>query len=113
MELMVAVGILAVAITGLLAAFINVSLLSQANRNKIIAINDAQYVLEMVKNNPDYRDPGNYDVSNLTNQNLNNELISVTVSLPSDNLKSVVANVTWTDQRRQTSNFTLTTQFAE
>ena len=113
LELMVAVGILAVAITGLLAAFINASLLSLANRNKIIAINDGQYVLEKVKNNPDYEDPGIYNVSNFTNLNLNNESIFVTVSSPSANLKNVVANVTWTNERLQTSSFELTTQFAE
>lgn len=113
MELMVAVGILAVAIIGLLSVFISVSFLSQANRNKIIAINDAQYVLEKVTNNPDYENPGIYNVSNFTNLNLNNESIFVTVSSPSANLKNVVANVTWTNERRQTSSFELTTQFAE
>ncbi len=111
MELMVAVGILAVALTGLLAAFINASLLSQANRNKIIAVNDAQYVLEKVKNNPDYDVPGTYSGGNFTN--LNDEAIIVTVSAPVANIKNVVANVTWTNERRQTSSFALTTQFAD
>lgn len=108
MELMVAVGILAVAITGLLAAFINASFLSQANRNKIIAVNDAQYVLEKLKN-MNYGNITSYTDSNFTN--LNDESIIVTVTTPSANIKNVVANVTWTDERRQTSSFALTTQF--
>ena len=113
LELMVAVGILVVAITGLLSAFINASLLSQANRNKIIAVNDAQYVLEKVRTNPDYDAPGSYNVSNFTNLNLASESIFVTVSSPSANKKNVVANVTWIDERQQTRSFNLITQFVD
>ncbi len=110
LELMVAAGILVVAITGLLAAFINASFLSQANRNKIIAVNDAQYVLENLRNT-DYGNLTTYNDTTFTN--LNDELITVTVTTPSANIKEVVANVTWIDERQQTKSFELATQFAD
>jgi len=109
MELMVVAGILAVAITGLLAAFINASLLSRANRNKITAVNDAQYVLEKFRNMA-YANITSYTDSNFTN--LNNESIIVTVTQLVKK-KEAVANVTWTDERQRPRSFALTTQFAE
>jgi Tfp pilus assembly protein PilV len=108
LELMITAGILVVAVTGLLAAFINASFLSQANHNKVIAVNDAQYVLEKLKN-LDYDSLVSYTDGNFSN--LNAESIIVTVTVPSANLKNVVANVTWTEGQRQRS-FALTTQFA-
>jgi Tfp pilus assembly protein PilV len=106
-ELMVTAGILTIAITGLLAAFINAHLLNEATNSKSIATNDAQYVLEKLKN-VSYENLSGYSDFNFTN--LNNETIFVTVTNLT-NAKNVVANVTWTERQRQRS-FLLTTQFA-
>jgi len=107
LELMVVTGILAIAITGLLASFMNAYLLNQANNSKAIAVNDGQYVLEKLKN-LSYENITSYTDSNFSN--LNNETIYVTVSEAS-NVKTVIANVTWTE-RQQQRRFNITTRFA-
>ena len=105
LELMVAAGIIIVAITGTLATFISASYLSQANRNKSVAASDANSVLENLKSKA-------YDALDsdtiISFNNLPNESIAVTVT-KLINEKNVVANVTWTENQRQRS-FTLATK---
>jgi len=107
LEVMVVTGILVIAITGLLASFISSYVLNQVNNNKAIAVNDGQYVLEKLKN-LNYENITGYTDSNFSN--LDNETIHVTVSEAS-NVKTVIANVTWTE-RQQQRYFNITTRFA-
>jgi prepilin-type N-terminal cleavage/methylation domain-containing protein len=109
-ELMIVTAILVVAITGLLAAFISASLLSQANHNKVIAVNDAQYVLEKLID-VTYGDLSSYTDANFTNLNLDNESIYVDVSEASG-VKTVTVYVSWTE-RQKTESFNITTQIAQ
>ncbi|MDD5347246.1 MAG: type II secretion system protein [Candidatus Omnitrophica bacterium] len=97
LELMVVAGILVVAITALLSSFIHSFILNTANVNKAMAASDAQYVLEKLKN-VTYADLASYTDTNFTN--LDDEAIAVAVT-GSGQSKSVVANVTWTEQGRQ------------
>jgi prepilin-type N-terminal cleavage/methylation domain-containing protein len=48
-EVMMAVAILLVIVSGLLLTFVYCILLNQANSNLVIASNDAQYILEQVR----------------------------------------------------------------
>lgn len=109
-ELMVTAGILVVAITGLLSAFISASFLSQENHNKVIAVNDAQYVLEKLID-VTYGDLSSYTDANFTNLNLDNELIYVDVSEASG-VKTATVYVNWTE-RQKTKSFNITTQIAQ
>lgn len=110
MELMVTVAILVVAITGLLAAFISASILGQANHNRVIAVNDAQYVLEKLVDGT-YSDLSSYTDANFTNLNLNNESLYVGVSEASG-VKTATVYVNWTD-RQKNESFNITTQISQ
>ena len=107
MELMIAVAILVISITALLASFINSYLLNQANNSMAIAANDAQYVLEKLKNMT-YDEITSYTDSDFSN--LPDESIDVTVT-ENGNVKEVIADVSWTDRGIQ-KNFNITTRFA-
>jgi len=48
-ELLLACGILAFTLTGILALFINCSLLNEANRNLVTALGHASYVIEEIR----------------------------------------------------------------
>jgi Tfp pilus assembly protein PilV len=110
MELMITAAILIIAITGLLAAFISAAMLSQANHNKVIAVNDAQYVLEKLRDMT-YNDLSSHTETDFTNLNLDNELMNVVVSEASG-VKTLIVNVTWTE-RQKTESFSITTQIAQ
>lgn len=110
-ELMLAVAILMVAITGLLATFVYCILLNQSNNNLVIATNDAQYVLEQIKGLA-YTDTNsyidNYDPHTFTN--LNNEH-AIPHRHEGTNIKEITVNITW-DERQAQRNFSLTTKIA-
>ena len=110
LELMITAGIMVVAITGLLSAFISASFLNQACRNKVIAVNDAQYVLEKLIN-VTYSDLTTHTEDDFADLNLNNEIVSVGVSEASG-IKTATVYVNWTD-RGQTKSFNITTQIAQ
>jgi FlaG/FlaF family flagellin (archaellin) len=110
MELMITAGILVVAITALLAAFISASLLSQANHNKVIAVNDAQYVLEKLVDGA-YSDLASHTDTDFANLNLNNEAIYVDVAEASG-IKTATVYVTWTEGQK-TKSFNITTQIGQ
>lgn len=109
-ELMITAAILIVAITGLLSAFISASFLSQANHNKVIAINDAQYVLEKLMD-VTYADLSSHTDADFTNLNLDNELICVDVS-EAGGVKTATVYVNWTE-RQTTKSFNISTQIAQ
>ena len=110
MELMVTAAILVVAITGLLSAFISTSLLSQVNHNKVIAVNDAQYVLEKLVDGT-YGDLLSHTEDDFTNLNLDNESIYVSVSEASG-VKTATVYVNWTE-RQKNESLNITTQIAQ
>jgi prepilin-type N-terminal cleavage/methylation domain-containing protein len=110
MELMIAVAILVVAITGLLSAIISASLLGQANHNKVIAVNDAQYVLEKLIDGT-YVDLVSHADADFTDLNLNNESVYVGVS-ESSSVKTATVYVNWTD-RQKAQSFNITTQISQ
>jgi len=114
MELMIAVAILLLVITGLLATFVSCMLLNQTNNNLVIATKDAQYVLEQVKGLA-YTDIGYYlDHYNSTAfPNLDNEHVAPhydddTVA----NITEITVTITW-DERQNTRDFSLTTKIAK
>lgn len=106
-ELMIAMAILLVAISGLLFVFINCILLNQSNNNMIVASNDAQYVLEQIKGLA-YSSIGTYVAPTFTN--LENETVTLTRSIGVD-ITEVTVNVSWTERQRQ-RNVSLSTRFA-
>lgn len=113
LELMIASGILLIAICGLLFTFITCMLLTESNRQLIIATNDAQYVLEQVKEQA-YNNISNFigNPANFSNlKNLNNE----TVTFPNTNIgpksAGVTVNVSWT-YKGYSKNFQLSTRIA-
>ncbi len=107
MELMIAAGILAFAIVGLMGTYISGSLMGVANRGLVIAATDAQYVLEKLKDTT-YADIASYTDTNFTN--LDNESIAVNVTAGT-NEKDVAVNVAWTEGGRQRS-YVLTTKIS-
>jgi type II secretory pathway pseudopilin PulG len=108
LELICAAGILVFVITGTLSVFLYGFVLGNAMRNQVTAANDAQYVFEKLKDSA-YADITTYTDTNFTS--LQHESIRVTVTTAS-NVKTVVANVTWSDGPRQRS-YALTTQIAQ
>jgi len=108
MELMLAVAILMIAITGLLATYIYGILMNTANKNLIIATNDAQYIMEQIKG-VDYGNITNYDPPDFYN------LDSETISL-SRNIGTAIAQVTVTvnwHERQTQRNLSVTTYIAK
>jgi prepilin-type N-terminal cleavage/methylation domain-containing protein len=111
LEMMVAAAILVISITALLASIINSYFLNEASNNKAIAANDAQYVLEQLKNMT-YDEITScsaccaaYDFSNLPDECIEVE------STENGNVKEVITDVSWTERERQ-RNLAITTRFA-
>ena len=112
MELMVAVGILLIVISALLAAFVSCILLNESNNNLSVATNDAQYVLEEIKVQA-YDQVQSFINSYNTAKfsNLNNETISFPGCTYGADITQVTVNVNWTERGRN-RNFSLSTEFA-
>jgi len=110
-ELILASAILAVAICGLLAAYVNSLLMNQSNSNLTRATNDAQYVLEQVKG-LSYSGIDTYVPPVFTN--LANETITLAPAPyeSSPNIKQVTVNVNWIERQRNRT-FSLTTRIAQ
>lgn len=98
-ELMIASAILLVAILGLLALLINCIFMNEFNNNLVTAVNDAQYVLEQIKNLP-YNQIGNYTSSFDPGHfsNLNNEQITFPTVNPGTDITQITVNVSWTER---------------
>ena len=106
-ELMTGVAILAVVITGSLLAYINCMLLNDSSRNLVIAVNDAQYVLEQIKA-LDYNSISGYTPPSFSN--LSGESVTLTRSVGAT-LATVTVNVNWSENQ-STKSFSLSTYFA-
>jgi len=112
LELVVAVGILLIVITGLLYAFINCILMNESNNNLVTAANDAQYVLEQIKART-YDDID--DFINNFNPNEFNNLKGETITFPDTtigtSIATIIVNVRWTERQR-VRDFRLSTRVA-
>lgn len=108
-ELMVSTGILLIAISGLIVTFISCILMNESNNNMVTAVNDAQYVLEQIKELT-YDDMDDYAPPTFTN--LHNENIpEPTVVEIASGIKEVTVSVSWTERQRNRA-FALSTRIA-
>ncbi|MDP3732712.1 MAG: hypothetical protein Q8R31_06825 [Candidatus Omnitrophota bacterium] len=108
-ELVVSTGILLIVISGLLVTFISCILMNESNNNMVIAVSDAQYVLEQIKglayNNIDAYTPPTF--TNLHNETVPNPNVVEIVS----GIKEVTVSVNWTERQRE-KTFSLSTRIA-
>lgn len=110
-ELMISAVLFLVVISGLLSTFVACMLLTRANSHLVIAVDDAQYLLEEVKG-LSYNDiilaylNANYPASHFSN--LDNESISFDINTVSG-LKEVIVTVDW-DERGTNREFRLHTR---
>jgi len=111
-ELMIAMGILLIAISGLLSTFVYCILLNESNNNLVIAANDAQYVLEQIKAKT-YDDIDDFINTFNPNEfsNLNNEAITFPDTTIGVSIATIIVNVKWTERQRE-RNFRLSTRVA-
>jgi type II secretory pathway pseudopilin PulG len=107
LEILFTCGIILLVVVGLLTTFVYCFLLNQTNHNLVIALNDAQYVLEQVKNLA-YNDIAGYSppvFSNLADEN-----VDITASVGSK-IAELTVNVSWTE-RSNSKNVSLSTRIA-
>jgi type II secretory pathway pseudopilin PulG len=114
-ELLLAAGLLAFAISGILALFISCIFLNEGSRNTTLATSHAQYALEDLKNTS-FGSIVSFSwdseaISNKGLQPLNNESLSCTVSgsFP----KSIAVTVNWQDRGIRDRTLSLNTIIAE
>lgn len=100
-ELMIAAAIMLIAILGLLTVFINSIVLNESNANLVMAVNDAQYVLEQIKALA-YDDIDSYNPLNFTINN-DNIVPELSVQNISTALKNVTITISWTERQRPRS----------
>jgi len=118
LELVVAVGILLIVITGLLYAFITCILMNEANSQLMTAASDAEYVMEQIKALPTitFTDIDSYAVpAELTNpatEHLRNEDITVDRGTGST-IRTITVTVTWTGRNGRQGQFRLVTRIAK
>jgi hypothetical protein len=107
-ELMAAVIIALLVITGSVLSFVQLMFLADSSVNLTIAVNDAQYVLEQLKGTAygslsSYTAPVFYD--------LPQEAVSLSRSVGS-NLANITVNVSW-QEKNQAKSFSLSTYIAK
>lgn len=107
-ELLIAVVILLLAAGGALLSLTHCILLNETNSNLVIAANDAQYVLEQIKELA-YGDISGYTPPELAN--LNSENISVQRTYDSG-IVEVRVDVAWTERQRS-KTVSLSTRIAD
>jgi len=118
-ELLLACGILAFTLSGLLALFINCSFLNEANRNLAIAISHANFIMEEIRgtgfsgleariNNNEWDLDAQQIQSDYNLTPLDNETITTTVTQSGDPL-GVSVRVDWLDRGQRSRNTVLTT----
>jgi len=108
LELMVAIVILLMGIGAGLMSYAYCFLLNEANSNLVVAVNDAQYVLEEIKR-LSYDNISSYTPPSFTN--LNNESVSLNMSLGGA-IGEVTVNVDW-EERQRARTFSLSARFAK
>jgi Tfp pilus assembly protein PilE len=105
-EIMVSLAIIVLVMSILLAAFVACTFLNESNSNLVIALNDAQYIMEEIAALP-YDEVSSYVPQQFTN--LNNEVISVTINDISSRVKQVNTRVSWTERSQRQRETTLST----
>lgn len=114
-ELLIAVTILAVALTGLLLLFTNCIFLNDANRNLIIATSHAQFAMEEIKNTPFASITSTtWNSATITSKGLvplSNE--SIVINVVGTDLLDVTVTVNWKDRGRIDRSTALRTKIAE
>lgn len=111
-ELMITAGILTIVLSGLLATFVSCILMNESNNNLVIAVNDAQYVLEEIKGLA-YEDINNF-INNFNQFQfiiLHDERITFPDPDIGTRIAEVTVNVRWTERGR-VRNFSLPTRIA-
>lgn len=106
-ELLLAAVILLVVVSGLLVTFTYSLLLNESNHNLIVAVVDAQYVLEQIKGLA-YGNIGSYSPPSLAN--LQDETITLTRTIGAK-IAEITVDVGWTERQRARS-IQLTTRIA-
>lgn len=106
MELMIGVAIILIVLVGTLLSFVHLMLLNETSRSLVIAANDAQYVLEQMKNEA-FGDLVSYTAPVFAN--LDSEAVSLTRNIGT-NLATVTVNISW-QERQNARNFSLSTCF--
>lgn len=96
-EVMIAAAILVLVIAELLCSFTYCMLLNESNNNLVLAINDAQYVLEDIKVLP-YADIASYTPPVFNH--LDNEVVTLNRNI-GPNISEITATVTWNERERQ------------
>lgn len=107
-ELIIAIAIILTVLVGSLLSFVHLILLNESSRNLVIAANDAQYVLEQMKNE-DYGSLASYAPPVFSN--LVSETVSLTRSIGA-NIATVTVDISW-QERGDARNFSLSTCFAK
>ncbi|UCD14812.1 MAG: hypothetical protein JSV34_03540 [Candidatus Omnitrophota bacterium] len=105
---MITVVILLLVVGGTLLTLTYCVLLNETNSNLAIAANDAQFVLEQIKQLA-YSSISSYTPPSLAN--LNNETIAVQC-IPDTGIMNVTVNVGW-NERQRARNFSLSTRIAD
>lgn len=108
LEIMVAAGILVIAITGLLSSFVYFTIQRKSNDELVTAVSDAQYVLEQIKG-VGYSNITNYTAP--TFGNLKNESVNIT-TVSGNRIMNVTVNVTWM-QGANRKRYELSTRIAK
>ncbi|MFA5310906.1 MAG: prepilin-type N-terminal cleavage/methylation domain-containing protein [Candidatus Omnitrophota bacterium] len=106
-EFLIGVAIVLIVLVGSLLAFVQLMLLNEGSSNLVIAANDAQYVLEQMKNEA-FEDLASHPIP--TFNNLNSETVTLTRSI-GVNIATVTADVSW-QERGNARNFSISTCFA-
>jgi prepilin-type N-terminal cleavage/methylation domain-containing protein len=107
-ELMVAVAILAVALTGALLTYVNCMLLNESSRNMVIAACDAQHVLEELRA-LNYGSISGYTAPVFSN--LNNETVTLTSTVGSS-VATVNVDISW-QERQVSKNLSISARIAK
>jgi len=109
LELMIGVAIILIVLVGSLLAFVQLMLLNESSRSLVIAANDAQYILEQMKNKA-FDDLSSYTAPELKNLGPS-EVVSLTRT-PGTNIITVTVNISW-QERANARNFSLSTCFTK
>jgi len=109
LEVIFTSALLLIAITALLYTFVNCIFLNASNKELLTAANDAQYVLEQIKGRAFSDIIGDYAPPNFANLQDETILVPAATSIGS-RVKEVTVSVSWTDKRRRTRSYVLTTR---
>ena len=109
-ELILAVAITLLVITGSALSFVQLMFLADSSVNLTVAANDAQYILEQLKGVKPYEAIESYSAPQLKNIGPSESItLNRNVGV---NLATLTVNVSWLE-RNQTKNFSLSTCIAK